>query len=173
LCGELSDYKVKVSKKGKDYAPAKIHDVNDSIEITFFDRVISKKSDILVDGAVLVVFGRISGNSADQKGRVSVAVDDVIELDSKLSEAFPTLTVETSLEDLEPVLNYFVTKTEPTDSPNRKLSRVILSIFDGQGRAFYSLNDSVELNLEFLTETSNSLGRLNTIKCDITYDPYY
>ncbi|MDR2366854.1 MAG: DNA polymerase III subunit alpha [Deltaproteobacteria bacterium] len=172
VCGQLSNYSLRVSKKNANYATAKLSDVNDSIEVMFFDKLLKKKGDLLVEGAVLIVTGKVSGNDWNEKGRPKIVADFVDELDGSLSGPFPSLVVETSLENLRPVMDYLADKTEPHDPHARKLSRVFLKIFDGDGRAVYATNGYLELRVDFLTEATNALGRHNLVKCSDLITPY-
>jgi DNA polymerase-3 subunit alpha len=165
ICGQLTGYSQKVSKKGNVFASAKLTDVNDSIDVMFFERLINKSGDLLTDGTVLIVTGKVSGNDLNDKGRPKVVADRVDELDGSLSRVFPTIQIETSVENLDPVIAFFADKTEPGDTPNRKLTQVILKIFDGQGRGVYALDDKVDLRVELLKSALTSIGHHNTLKC--------
>jgi DNA polymerase-3 subunit alpha len=165
VCGQLSNISVRVSKRGNKFATGKVSDITDSCEIVFFDSLIKKKGDILVDGAVLALSGKVSGNDWNEKGRPKIQVESAAELDGSLSKVFHAVTVETSLKDLDPVIDFFIGRVEPRNSPSKKLSKVVLNISDGNGRAEYELNDQVELSVEFFKEAANSLGPRNLIRC--------
>jgi DNA polymerase-3 subunit alpha len=172
VCGQLSNLSVRNSKKGNKFATGKINDITDTVDIILFDKLLKTKADILVDGAVLILTGRMSDDERSAKRAPKIVVDNVHELDGALSGVFPFVTVETSIDQLDTVINFFCPRVEPKDSPGKKLSRVVLNIFDGKGRAFYELNDSIELTLDFFKEASNSLGRRNPIRCSNSYSNY-
>ncbi|MDR2386887.1 MAG: DNA polymerase III subunit alpha [Deltaproteobacteria bacterium] len=172
VCGQLAHISVRESKKGNKFATGKINDLNDTLDIVLFDKLLKSKSDILVDGAVLILNGKMSGDDWNSKSAPKIVVDSVYELDGALSGVFPALTVETTLDELDTVINFFAPRVEPVDSPGKKLSRVVLNIFDGKGRAFYELDDLIELSVDFFKEAAISLGARNPIKCSTYSRPY-
>jgi DNA polymerase-3 subunit alpha len=171
LCGQISNYTSKVSKKNNNYATAKLLSINDSIEVMFFHKLMNKKDDILADGNIVVIFGRVEGNDGNDKGRPKVIADDVIELDGCLSTLFPSIVVNTTLENLSPVSSFFGEKTEPFD-PSKCLSKIYLSIYDGKGNGIYILDNGIELKADFFKDALKSLGQQVTIKCHTVYNPF-
>ncbi|MDR1309105.1 MAG: DNA polymerase III subunit alpha, partial [Deltaproteobacteria bacterium] len=172
LCGQLSGFALKISKKGNSYASPLLSDHEDSIEVMVFDKLIKRRKDILADGRLVIVTGKIEGTGPEDSGRPKIMADDIADLEESLARMFPSLIVHTSVNDLEPVVSFLGGKTRPPVPKGGPATSVFLSIRDAQGRAIYRLDRKLDISVDFFAEASRSLGRYNTLACSELATPF-
>ncbi|MDR1677166.1 MAG: DNA polymerase III subunit alpha [Deltaproteobacteria bacterium] len=171
LCGQLKNYSCRVSKKGNTYATALLSSFDDSIEVMFFHSVIQKYKDLLEEGKVLVIIGSIDGVNPDEKRRPKILADKVAELDGNISKLFPSIVLDTSVDHLTPIINFFSGRTlKQKSSKERGLSSVYFKISDGSGQGLYRLDDTVELSVDFFQDVGRHLGP-KALKCSEKWEP--
>ncbi|MDR2443304.1 MAG: DNA polymerase III subunit alpha [Deltaproteobacteria bacterium] len=178
LCGTLTNVQFKESKNGKPYAFATLEDSEGSVEIAIWNNVLSKSSDLIENDRVVVVSGVIENNSnEDKKYRLKLKANEILDFEQALESRTASLTIDTSLNDLDKIIEFLASQTLKAKSETVKptsLATIYLSVLDGLGRAVYRLDQQLKLSVDFFQEAQKShlLDGYTVLKCSDSAFPF-
>ncbi|MDR0356460.1 MAG: DNA polymerase III subunit alpha [Deltaproteobacteria bacterium] len=185
LCGQLNNCQVIPTKKdpNKKFGRALLTDWNDSIAVKMFDKLLKRKAKTLVDGQMVIIDGVADKNEFNGEVSVEVMVNDIFPLEESLKHSFPSIVVDTNLDDLEDVIYFFKNwigqrengLEEVSDVKKGEILRkaiVYLLIYDGSGQCVYRLNDKIGLCVDFFLEADKLTSNNTKITCSEKYDPF-
>jgi DNA polymerase-3 subunit alpha len=168
VCGEISGVKEKVDKNENKYCFATLSDANESVEITIWNKVYKKTKQLLVDGNLVMIEGMFKDNRPDSKFRPRFVVDDIVDLNTAVSERVNSLWVTTSLDDLEPLSEFFQKALSDQKQGTEPRTFIYFDIHDGLGQAIYKLKSKINLTVDFFYKFNDStlpLSPLTELSC--------
>lgn len=186
LCGTLTRFQQRVGKNDKPYAFATIEDATGSTEMVIWSNVLSKSGPALEIDKLIVVRGSMDNKGADDKYGPKVIADDIKEFEHAIDFDMGSITINTSLADLDSIMDYLEPRTQlkgikriapkatswTTEDPSSV--NVFLIIADGTGRAVYRLHNKLRLSLELFQDLARQmpLSGGQSVTCSVKPDPF-
>jgi DNA polymerase-3 subunit alpha len=178
LCGTLTSINEKVGKNGKPFVFAALEDSDGStVELVMWNNVYKKKTSLVENGRLVLIDGVLEKQNEEKKYRRKINVTEILDLEEAVHKMTRSVTVNTSLDELENALNFFSERQTPTQSPDQKghhLAEIYLCINDGIGQAVYHLEKKAFITVDFFEQLSYALpfSQYNDIQSHDVSNPW-
>ena len=171
LIAIVSSVKIKSTRNNSTMAFVLIEDINASIEMVVFPKVLSEFSSLLIEGNIIEIHGRVNLKDDEE---VKIVCENIVlppnknNLDERLDKNNDNSGIKNSYK------KGLYIKVDNKESKVYNRARLLLSIFDGNFPVYFFFNDQrklmlaprscwVDINDVLVRELKNQLGDINIV----------
>lgn len=171
LIAIVSSVKIKSTRNNSTMAFVLIEDINASIEMVVFPKVLSEFSSLLIEGNIIEIHGRVNLKDDEE---VKIVCENIVpppnknNLDERLDQNNDNSGIKNSYK------KGLYIKVDNKESKGYNRARLLLSIFDGNFPVYFFFNDQrklmlaprscwVDINDVLVRELKNQLGDMNIV----------
>ncbi|MDR2422876.1 MAG: DNA polymerase III subunit alpha [Deltaproteobacteria bacterium] len=167
LAGRLIKLILRKDKNQRDFAFAALEDLDDSIDLVVWNSSLAKCRTALESDALVWLSGSLE--PGDERFGSKITVDEMLPLDTALAKRVKSLYFRAPLEELSQVAAFL----KPILTPKGPRSpQVWLGVLDGQGEAYYRLDQSLEVSAPLLNSAKEAIGYFGEVRCLTQAPPF-